>query len=264
MSARVSPCVFSKLVDRHFAGRIAPRAERELRGHLGTCEACRVRYGRWLLLAEIDTAVASPADRLAVGLGLRRPSRHDRAPAVVLLLAAVLAGLGLAFAWGRSPTKVARPLGPAISAPSSEAEFVVYSVGRDGAKSALLRPEADIAVNQPLGFAYAKAAGTKHLMIFGVGERRRVVWYHPAAADSAPNTPLLPITHGELLHELSDAFTQTLDEGTLQLFAVFTNREDVRVSEVETAVASAPSEFTLGLPGCEVRHVRLNVRGTLQ
>jgi hypothetical protein len=264
MTGRARACKLSKLVDLHFAGRIAPRAERQLRRHLDNCEACRGHYDRWLVLAEIDSAVPSRGERLAVGLGLRSPLRQTRAPALGVFVAATLAGLALVVVWGHAPARALRLLEPPIPAPSSEAEFAVYSVGRDGAPSALLHAEAQIAPNQPLGFAYAKAAGTRHLMIFGVEERRRVLWYRPAVAESSESTPLLPITHGELLHELSEAFTQTLDEGTLRLFAVFTNREDLRVSEVETAVATAPSELTLGLPGCEVRYVRLNVKASLQ
>jgi|SRR5580658_6960700 hypothetical protein len=264
MTARPRRCERSKLVDLHFEGRIAPHAERQLRLHLDRCEACRGHYHRWLLLAEIDSRVPSRTERLAIGLGLRAPSQQTRAPALGLALAAAVAGVGVVLVWGHAPARALRLLEPAIPAPSSEAEFAVYSVGRDGAQSSLLHAEAEIAPNQSLGFAYAKAAGTRNLMIFGVDERRRVVWYRPAGAESSESTPLLPITHGELLHELSEAFTQTLDEGTLRFFAVFTNREDLRVSEIETAVATAPSELTLGLPGCQVRSVRLNVKASLQ
>jgi hypothetical protein len=264
MTAHRRSCELSKLVDLHFEDRIAPRAERQLRRHLDHCEGCRNHYGRWLVLAEIDSRVPTRADRLAVGLGLRAPSQQTRVRALGLVLAAAVAGLGVVLVWGHAPARALRLLAPPIPAPSSEAEFAVYSVGRDGAQSALLHAEAEIAPNQPLGFAYAKAPGTRHLMIFGVDGRRRVVWYRPAGAESSESTPLLPITHGELLHELTEAFTQTLDEGTLRLFAVFTNREDLRVSEVETAVATALSERTLGLPGCEVRSVRLNVKASLQ
>jgi hypothetical protein len=260
MTAHARPCALSKLVDLHFSGRIAPRAERQLRCHLDICEACRDRYDRWLVLAEIDSAVPSRTERLAVGLGLRLPSHQNRTRSLGAVVAAALAGVGLVFVLGHTAPKGLMLFGPPIPAPSSEAEFAVYSVGRDGAQSALLHAEAEVAPNQPLGFAYAKAAGTRHLMIFGVDERRHVVWYRPTVAQSS----LLPITHGELLHELSEAFRQPLDEGTLLLFAVFTNREDLRVSEVETAVARAPSELTLCLPGCEVRDIRLNIKATVQ
>jgi hypothetical protein len=264
MTANARPCAFSKLVDGHFAGRIAPRSERRLRHHLDLCEGCRVHYGRWLALAEIDRTVPSRKARLAVGLGLRRPLRPSRAPALGLALVAALAGVTAVVASGHTPPGPLSLLAPTIPAPSSEAEFAVYSVGRDGARAALLHTDEEIAPNQSLGFAYAKAAGTKHLMIFGVDERRRMVWYRPGVVESSESLPLLPITHGELLHELSEAFTQTLEEGTLQLFAVFTNREDLRLSEVETAVANTPRTLTLGLPGCEVRDIRLNVRASLQ
>ncbi len=264
MIANARPCASSKLVDSHFAGRIAPSAERRLRDHLDLCKACRARYERWLVLAEIDSRVLPRAARLAIGLGLRPPSQPFRASALALAFAAAFASLVVVFAWARAARGTQGQLGPPIPAPSSEAEFAVYSVGRGGARSALLHADEEIAPNQPLGFAYAKAAGTKHLVIFGVDERRHVVWYRPAIAESSESLPSVPITDGELLHELSEAFTQTLDEGTLQLFAVFTNREDLRLSEVETAVAHAPSELTLGLPGCEVRDIRLNVRASLQ
>jgi hypothetical protein len=262
MTPKARPCALSKLVDLHFEGRIAPHAERRLRRHLDACESCRMHYERWRVLAEIDPAVPSRRERLAIGLGLR-PPRRAGVPVRGLLLAAAVVGGCLVLVWAHR-SSVPGAIGPPIPAPSSEAEFAVYSVGRDGARSSLLHAEAEIAPNQPLAFAYAKAAGTRHLMIFGVDERRRVVWYHPAAAESSENAPLLPITHGELLHELSDAFSQTLEEGALRFFAVFTNRDDLRASEVESAVATAPSELTLGLPGCEVRYVRLNVKASVQ
>jgi hypothetical protein len=264
MIANARPCAFAKLVDSHFAGRITPSAERRLRDHLDVCDACRAHYDRWLVLAEIDSEVLPRAARLAIGLGLRQPSPPSRASALALAFAAALGSLGIVFAWGHASPGALGRLCRAIPAPSSEAEFAVYKVGRGGAQSALLHADQEIAPNQPLGFAYAKAAGTKHLVIFGVDERRHVVWYRPAIAESSESLPLVPITDGALLHELSETFTQTLDEGTLQLFAVFTNREDLRLSEVETAVANAPSALTLGLPGCEVRDIRLNVRASLQ
>jgi hypothetical protein len=137
-------------------------------------------------------------------------------------------------------------------------------VGRGGAPAALLRADAEIASDEQLGFAYAKAPGAKRLMIFGVGEQGRVFWYEPGLGDSTASSAGLPISDGELLHELSDPLTQTLDEGTIRLFALFTTREDLRASEVEAAVAEARPALALRLPGCELRSVPLHVRPRIQ
>jgi hypothetical protein len=104
-------------------------------------------------------------------------------------------------------------------------------------------------------------------MIFGVGEGRRVFWYHPDWTEGSDDSSALPISNGELVHELSDTIEQTLQEGRLQVFALFTSREDLRVSEVQAAVAAAtpgPGLGMLALPGCEVRSVLLHVKESRQ
>jgi hypothetical protein len=258
-------CSIAGLVDLHFTARITPADEIKMRRHLGKCQACRARYDRWLVLAEIDHTVPSRTHRLAVGLGLIPPHLNWRAPAYPLLLAATLGSLGLVLTDGRFHTKTRPSEAAADRAASVDgAEFAVFGAGHDGSDPAILHPHAEIAPDQPLGFAYANAADSKHMMIFGVGEHRHVVWYQPDPVDQRANPAAPPVVHGELVHELSEKITHTLDEGELQLFAVFTNRDDLRVSEVEAAVASAPSDRTLGLYGCELRSVPLRVRRSTQ
>jgi hypothetical protein len=261
---RDATCARASLVDAHFAGDISCRGERRLRAHLQACSSCHARYERWLVLAELDPGVPSRADRIAVGLGLPARSPLSSAVQAAWFLAATTGSLSLVLVASHERARDPETAQEAVAAPSAEAEFAVYSVGRDGVPPALLHSEQEIAPHQALGFAYAKAGATKHLAIFGVDGERRVVWYHPPAVDSATTAPLLPITNGELLHELSYAFTETLNEGTLRFFAIFTNRDDLRASEVERAVAMATPELEFHLPGCELRHVRLNVKASMQ
>ena len=47
-------CDVRRLVDRHFAGSIAPRDEHTLREHLPSCVSCFARYERQLVLAKLD------------------------------------------------------------------------------------------------------------------------------------------------------------------------------------------------------------------
>jgi hypothetical protein len=260
MTTSDEPCPSAELVELHFSARITPVGERRLRHHLTACQRCRDHYERWLFVSQIDGAVASPSQRLAIGLGLRPPRSDARLPRFGGVVAATLAGAAILLAVGRhSPPRDERVM-VGLDEPSVSEEFAVYRVGRGGISAALLKPDAEIAPDEPLGFAYAKAGGVKRLMIFGVGERRRVFWYQPGRGDATANPAAQPISDGELLHELSDAITHRLDEGTLRLFALFTNREDLRASDVEAAVAGASPELALRLPGCGLRSVPLHVK----
>src|SRR5688500_4583074 len=69
-----SNCGNAALVDGHFSGRGSLQQEQQLRTHLPDCERCRARYERHLLYAKLTGSGASPADRLARGLGFRAPS----------------------------------------------------------------------------------------------------------------------------------------------------------------------------------------------
>jgi hypothetical protein len=136
MAAGVRPptCSWASLVDRHFAGRIQPEHEAELRGHLPDCQACHQRYDRHLLLADLSRhtglggAPLAREDRLAIGLGL--PPRPGSLPAVrhwpVLGMALALGVLALLITRGdgsprRSDEPFSAPQPVAASAPQTAA-----------------------------------------------------------------------------------------------------------------------------------------------
>jgi hypothetical protein len=260
MIGRERHCASTRLVDRHFFGRIAPADERRLRSHLKECRDCREQYERWLWVSQIDLTIPARSYRLGVGLGLHAPSLVGRLPQFALIAVTTLGCVAAVLAGSRFLRRYTTGLPTSHEGPSMSAEFAVYSIGRDDAPAALLRPDSEIAPDEALGFAYAKASGAKRLMIFGIGEQGRVFWYKPGRADATANSAGLPISHGELLHELSDARTRTLDEGTVRLFALFTSRDDLRASEVEAAAAGARPALALRLPGCELRSMPLHVR----
>lgn len=232
-------------VDRHFAGRISPRGERALREHLPACEACRRRYERHLLLAELDPQALGSEERLGRGLGLR-PGRRGLALGPVLTLAAAGAACA-ALLWfalpGRLPggftARGGRPDG-------AEVELLVYRVqaGRPP------QPVAEaIGPQDELAFAYRNPGGLGRLLVFGVDEHGHVYWYHPAWTDPQASPLAVPIARGAEPRELPEAVSHALDGAELRLFGVFTDRP-VGVREVEEHVRRAgPRAAALGLPG---------------
>jgi hypothetical protein len=59
------------LIDRHFAGRIRPGEELEMRAHCGDCVDCRRYYERHQLFSELSPGALPERSRIARGWGYR-------------------------------------------------------------------------------------------------------------------------------------------------------------------------------------------------
>jgi hypothetical protein len=224
----VTTCSFRRSVADHFAGRIRPAQEARLRRHLPGCEPCNRYYERLLVLAELDPAVPSAKQRLAIGLGLTpegpTPKRFDWSAARVPLLAGVAAVAGVAMLWfGRqSPESNFRARGAA-----TEPRVWVYRLAAAGKPVEL---GGEMAADDELAFAVDSPEEARRLLLFGVDEHRHVYWYHPAWLDPATSPTAVPIAAGR--HELPEAVAHQLDGAALTLYAVFT-QEGITVRDVE-------------------------------
>lgn len=236
-------CAQERLVDQHFELRGGPAGERRLRAHLDSCEACRARYRRQLLLARLDPQAPSPQERLARGLGLasRRPARRWLA----LVTAAV--GTAAAIALWPSPDKGFTARGGPAALPS----MVVYRVDRAGASEPV---GGVIGPTDELAFAYRNPKARKFLLVFGIDEHRHVYWYHPSWSDAAQDPEAVPIRPGDDLVELPEAIAHPLDGHTLTVHALLLDRP-LRVREVEERVLRGEP-----VPGADDEALRLEVR----
>jgi hypothetical protein len=225
-----------KHVDAHFAARISPEGERELRLHLVECRACRSYYDRHLLLAELDPSAKRAEERLAVGLGLGAPAKRARSMALgwaAAMAAAALALVVLPLRYWRSDEFVARGLAPATAEP----QVLVYQVPAGQRPRA---PKSTIRRSDELAFAYANSPGYRRLMIFGVDEHRHIYWYHPAWSDAALDPHGIEIAPGGDVREIPEAISHSIDGRELTVFAIFTN-EDLSVRKIEDMVRAAGS-----------------------
>jgi hypothetical protein len=259
-SSRPPRCRRVGLVDKHFAARISVSEERELRAHLADCASCRSRYERWLLLVELDRTMPSAAHRLGVGLGLVPTRPTLRGAALGLAPAAIAVALvGVASVLHPSTPDTSRAAGaPYLASISGGIEFAAYRA--DGSNSTLLQPHDEVVPRQPLGFAFAKAGTSKRMMILAVIEStRRAVWYEPSSPPPGTDPAAVPIENGDLVHEVAGGTLPAMHDEDVKLLAVFTNRDDLRASEVEAAVAAAPPGRIPALRGCELRAMPLHV-----
>ena len=223
----MSTCTMTGLVDRHFARRIRPPQERVLREHLPGCARCGDRYRRHLVLAGLDPRAPAAEARLAVGLGLRGPSRPWIAPAAV----AVAVALGVALALGRHDASADRP---AFARRGSAAtRLVVYRIAPGGKPETAGRA---IGRRDELAFAYENGADRRYLMVYGRDEHGHVYWFHPAWSDPAASPGAVPIErHGGLV-ELPEAVAHSHDGSRLVIHGRFLDHP-VSVREVERAPA---------------------------
>jgi hypothetical protein len=219
-----------RLIDRHFAGRIAPSEERALREHVAECDACCARYERHLLLARLDPRARPAEERLARGLGLPTPRRSRATTWIALGGLASSAALAALLAIG---LRSGPPPGSFVGrgAPPTD-ELVVYRL-RPGAGAEPARGA--IAASDELAFAYRNHSGCKRLLVFAVDEHRHVYWYHPAWTDAQADPVAVPIEAGEAVHELPQAIVQPLDGKSLRVYGLFLDRA-ATVREVEAAV----------------------------
>jgi hypothetical protein len=238
-------CPERDLVDRHFRGRISPEREQRLRQHLPDCESCRGRYERHLLNSRLAGGL-DRADRLAIGLGLPRPSVGDRQwAASPWSMVAVAAAAGVAlFALstrGRGGAEVvteeftARGASPAAAAPATLEMFRVDAQG--GQKP--VRGFIDAA--DELAFAYGNPSGFRRLAVFAADETGAIYWFFPAWRDPKQDPVALAIEKGQH-RELPEAIRHEYQGSRLRVVALFLN-EAVSVKTIENNVRKGDSAF---------------------
>ncbi|HEY0707147.1 MAG TPA: zf-HC2 domain-containing protein [Polyangia bacterium] len=249
-----------KLMNAHFRGDISPGNERWMRGHLLGCAGCRKHYERHLHLAAVDPCGRLPArDRLARGLGLLPGPSRTRVPSLTAWTAipatAFVFLLGLGMLWRSSETT------PSLQArgdsPSLPSQLLVYEISRGGpVRKAIGKIRRDSA----LAFAYVNTAQKQRLMIFGVDEDRRVLWYQPAWTDARDNPVAVPVATDVEVHEIPQAVTHPLRGRTLQVFGAFGD-QPLTVREVEAAVKranpDADGRLQVALPGWDLIRFQL-------
>ncbi len=226
----MTACDRKERIDRHFEEELSPASERAMREHVPTCAACTEHYERWLVLAQLDPAVAGGKRRIGRGLGLhgsRAPASLGVAGATLLAAAAAL------FLWVRSGAD-APGFTPRGGAPhrAQQPRVFVYDV-RPGQPPALATGQ--IARGDELAFAYENGAAKSALLIFGVDEHAHVYWFYPAWLSKDESPVAVPIAHDAIRHELPEAVRQNLDGTHLAIRSVFLD-SPVSVVQVEEMI----------------------------
>jgi hypothetical protein len=246
---------YPRLVDAHFSGRLSPAGERDMRGHLVTCEPCRDYYNRHLLLARVDPDAGRPMrDRLARGLGFS-PARSERRRWPVLATVGALAAVSslvLLLVARRSPD-----FAPRGGAPGSQ--LLVYELTPGESPRPVV---SQIHADAGLAFAYANIRHRRWLMVFAVDENRQVYWYHPAWQSQAEDPVALEIAGDDALHEIPQAITQHFAGHHLQLFGVFLDHA-MSARQMEDLVVQAPADqqrrLQLRAAGADVTRLDLDL-----
>ena len=206
-----------------------------MREHLEVCEACRRRYRRHLLLAELDPAALPAKERIARGLGLswRKPEAFP-IPASVLTLAAAAAVL--LFFVQRGPSMSGFSVRGLVQSPPAS-RVLVYDVRPDAAPA--LAGDT-VGRSDELAFAYENGAAKPRLMIFGVDEHSHVYWFFPAWTNEAEDPTAIAIETDPGRHELPEAIRHRLDGSRLDVRALFLEAP-LSVRQVETLIRERPS-----------------------
>jgi hypothetical protein len=238
-------CAERRLIDRHFAARITPREESALRAHLLDCDACRERYRRHMLYAELVPGRPGMTERLAVGLGVSpAPAAPAPAPAPVpsrrtWVLAAAAAAACLSLVGksqiGRLPESEFGVRGSAsldVGRPALE----IYRVTETGPTRL---SEGWMSARDELAFAYRNPAGFARLMVFGVDDRGDIYWFHPAWTEAGQDPVAVAVAAGEGPFELPEAIHHDVRGSRLRIVALFTN-EALSVRAVETSLEVRP------------------------
>jgi hypothetical protein len=231
-------------VNRHFAGSIAPAAERAMREHLPGCDACRALYHRHLVLAELDPDRALPADeRIARGLGLRHARRSSTVVAFAVATAAAAAIALISMrASPRADGFTAR--GHVDLSANMSSRVFVYDVRQGEAPG----PAGDsLKAGDELAFAYVNGAAKGWLAIFGVDESGRVYWFYPAWTDDSSNPVAVPIAKDSERHELPEAIRQRFSGTHVQIRSLFLDAP-LSVREIE-ALVQTQRGGPLSIPG---------------
>lgn len=264
-----STCAEAALVDAHFAGTISPANEARMRAHLGSCEACHRRYRRRQLLAKLDPAALAPEERIARGLGIMgergdatRPAERVRGLGRWPLIAGGLAIAAAALLYLRAaPPRdngfTARGGGSGPGATTASGPIVrVFHTSKGGLPTLAT---GSLRHDDELAFSYENPTRRDRLMIFGLDEHGHVFWYQPAWTDAATDPHALPATTDGARHELREAVAHELDGATLEIHALFLDR-DMTAKQLESALAGrrAPTG-ALDLPGATDHVIRFTV-----
>lgn len=247
-----SVCIMQSHVDAHFAGAIAPEDERAMRAHVATCDTCRARYRKQLVLAKLDPEALSASVRLGQGLGLKKSPNVVRFgwPAAGMILAAAAGVLLFLHAPSAGDGFVARGAIDESAAAVLAAPLHVYRVApHEGAIPVFDTVHRD----DELAFAYENGDRKKYVMIFAVNEQGRVYWFYPGWSARADNPLAIAISAESGLHELPDAVVHRFDGLQLEVHSLFLDTP-MTVRDVERDLEKRPSAGPLSLPGA-VDHV---------
>jgi hypothetical protein len=248
----MNECTMRTHIDQHFAGRIAPDAERAMREHMPTCAACRDLYRRHLLLARLDPDALSSEERIARGLGLRTaPGVVTRPLGLTLAAAAAAALVLLRVHAGATDGFSSRGR---VVAPARVSRVIAYDVRRGFAPA----PAAEVLQNgDELAFAYENGAAKRRLAVFGVDEHGHVYWFHPAWTRETDDPVAIPIELDDTRHELPEAVLQHFDGRRLEIRSVFVD-EPISVRQIEGLLRDNPYG-PLPLPGAVETSLTLSV-----
>ncbi len=241
-------CASSRLVERHFTGRIHPADERLLREHLPSCAGCRRLYERHLVLARLDPTAPSAEERLARGLGVRRAPRAWL-PFAGLATAAVAVMIFMVVQPGADSLGGYAARGHGADVGSNAAQLQVFRLRAGGPAE----PVAGfVHASDELAFAYANPGGQGYLMVFAVDDTGAIYWYVPAWTEPSSNPRSLAIAPGAGLHEVGEAVTHQLGGRRVTVHALFTGTA-LGAQEVERLLARAPGGLSLlGRPHLEL------------
>ncbi|MBS2011677.1 MAG: hypothetical protein JST00_02090 [Deltaproteobacteria bacterium] len=241
-------------IDRHFAERLSPTEEHAMREHLPSCDECRRRYERHLLIERLDPAARGPGARLASGLGLGPRREGVVLPiarrAVPLALAAAAAAVLVVHGLPRREAPESLGFTARGGAPSAQVgegpEVTVYRRSASSADASAERAGASIRRSDELAFAYRNPGAKRYLMIYGVDDRRRVYWYYPVWTDPAANPSSIEVERADAARQLPDAVRHELEGRELEIHALFTDSPlDVRSVEAKVASGAPPAATEL-------------------
>lgn len=253
------------LVERHFAGSLAPRLHRRMWQHLESCDSCRQRYRAHVLLEALEPdAEAHARVRLApatvrttndAGTSWRSAARGNakRTRAVWLGLGAAIAGAAGMFVAVIRPDEAATEFAargaPVVdaAAPSVTVYRVPSSEAGDGVPQAHARAYDHVVTGEGLAFSYHLPSGTDypHLMLFAVDAVGHVFWYWPAWQDGQEDPRSVTITASPRSVELGEAIFHEYQPGPLQLYGLFSNHPQF-AKAVEAIIAEGGPQALQG------------------
>ncbi len=244
-------CLFSTLIDQHFALRITSEAEQRLRAHLPQCASCRQQYDRYLLASRLNPNAPTAEERLGSALGFSTASRARRPVAATTgaVVAAACAALVFIFVTTSKPEEddgfTSRG-----TASSPRTDLVVYHLPKGKQP---IRVDKAIGASDEVAFAYANPTGKKYMLVFAVDDRDKVYWYYPAWTEPKHNPTAIPIKATPKLHELPEAIRHQYAGARLRVFGVFLNKA-LTVRQVEAAIKSGNLRLPDGLNPLIITH----------